>query len=477
MLCKKNGFVLSAVVILFLGVPFCHGYKFKIKHITVPVDHFSFANNNTFQLKYLINDTYWKQDGGPIFFYTGNEGAIEVFAENTGFMWDNAADFGALIVFAEHRYYGESLPFGNNSFTSPKYSGYLTSSQALSDYVDLITHLKSQLKGAQTSPVIAFGGSYGGMLSAWLRIKYPHIVAGSIAASAPIWQFIGLTPCGAFNRIVTSDFQNQTPECSNTIRKSWDFINTITSTDAGKQWLSSNWKLCKPLKTTIDIHQLKDWLSDVYINLAMVDYPYPANFLEPLPANPVKVVCGYLTNSRESDKDLLKRLYKGLNVFFNFTGQVNCLDINQSSTSQLNDQGWDYQACTEMVMPMCSDGNNDMFEPQPWNFSEYSNTCYKKWKVLPQQDLIVKLYGGKDISTASNIVFSNGLLDPWSSGGVLRSLSKTVVSVIIPDGAHHLDLRASNPDDPVDVVIARNFHRKNIRTWINKHNKSNREER
>nr|CAD7398983.1 unnamed protein product [Timema cristinae] len=373
--------------------------------VSVAVDHFSFANNNTFQLKYLINDTYWKQDGGPIFFYTGNEGAIEVFAENTGFMWDNAADFGALIVFAEHRYYGESLPFGNNSFTSPKYSGYLTSSQALSDYVDLITHLKSQLKGAQTSPVIAFGGSYGGMLSAWLRIKYPHIVAGSIAASAPIWQFIGLTPCGAFNRIVTSDFQNQTPECSNTIRKSWDFINTITSTDAGKQWLSSNWKLCKPLKTTIDIHQLKDWLSDVYINLAMVDYPYPANFLEPLPANPVKpvyeqiplqgssnscptsiathaegnlqfreqdlsaltmgrvhlamltdticrtvdcysiprVVCGYLTNSRESDKDLLKRLYKGLNVFFNFTGQVNCLDINQSSTSQLNDQGWDYQ--------------------------------------------------------------------------------------------------------------------------------------
>lgn len=29
-------------------------------------------------------------------------------------------------------------------------------------------------------------------------------------------------------------------------------------------------------------------------------------------------------------------------------------------------------------------------------------------------------YLGKDVSTASNIVFANGDLDPWSGGGVLE---------------------------------------------------------
>lgn len=47
------------------------------------VDHFSFANKDVFPQRYLVNTTYWRRNGGPIFFYPGNEGDIEVFANNT----------------------------------------------------------------------------------------------------------------------------------------------------------------------------------------------------------------------------------------------------------------------------------------------------------------------------------------------------------------------------------------------------------
>jgi hypothetical protein len=89
-------------------------------------------------MRYLVDMTYWDEQTGPIIFYSGNEGDIWTFFENSGFMTTTLAkEFNALVVFAEHRYFGQSMPFGDQSFDKPNLV-YLTVEQTMMDYVDLI---------------------------------------------------------------------------------------------------------------------------------------------------------------------------------------------------------------------------------------------------------------------------------------------------------------------------------------------------
>ena len=140
-------------------------------------------------------------------------------------------------------------------------------------------------------------------------------------------------------------------------------------------------------------------------------------------------------------------------------------------------------------MPMCSDGVTDMFELLPWDYEEYKKGCLVRYQVPPQPSLVQLMYGGKNISSHSNIVFrsvqhpcswpvlftptivplpfySNGLLDPWHGGGVLKDISDSLVAVIIPDGAHHYDLRGAQDGDTASVIVARQTELKYIQKWI-----------
>ena len=82
-------------------------------------------------------------------------------------------------------------------------------------------------------------------------------------------------------------------------------------------------------------------------------------------------------------------------------------------------------------------------------------------------------YGGlRGPQEASNIVFSNGALDPWSTAGVVNNVSSSVVAVVLPEGGHHLDLFFPDPNDPPGAVQARQVETTAVNNWIQQFYKS-----
>jgi lysosomal Pro-X carboxypeptidase len=75
----------------------------------------------------------------------------------------------------------------------------------------------------------------------------------------------------------------------------------------------------------------------------------------------------------------------------------------------------------------------DMFWPDRWDADEAAAGCKQQWGVETGRIWATVEWGGRRISAASNIVFSNGLYDPWHGGGVLQNISDSVRSVIIPE--------------------------------------------
>lgn len=438
---------------------------FKAHYFPQILDHFTFLpkSSKVFKQKYLINDNYWKQ-GGPIFVYTGNEGNIDWFAANTGFMLDIAPKFHALLVFIEHRFYGNSMPFGKKSYKSPKTLGYLNSQQALADYAVLIRSLKQNLS-SESSPVVVFGGSYGGMLASWFRLKYPHIAIGAVASSAPILQFDKITPWSSFYDAVSQDFKEVSLNCYRVIKGSWTELDALSKHEEGLTEVSKLFRTCKGLHS---VYSARDWLWEAFVYTAMVNYPTKANFMMPLPAYPVQEMCKII-DGLPKGASKISRAFAAASLYYNYTKREKCFNLEGGDDAH-GLRGWDWQACTEMVMPMtCS--NESMFPPSSYSYKEFKEDCKKKYGVEPRPHWITTEFGGYRIEQVlkrfgSNMIFSNGMQDPWSRGGVLKNISASIVALVTQKGAHHVDFRSETKNDPGWLIMQRKQEVAIIQKWL-----------
>lgn len=149
------------------------------------LDHFDVLGGGAeWPQRFWLNASFWKGGASPVFFYIEGEGAGSPYSVVSGEHVELAASYGALLVALEHRYYGASIPVPDMSTANMR---FLSSHQAIADIATFLDgFLKPAFNLTAANKVVTFGGSYPGALSAWARLRLPHLVHAAISTSSPV---------------------------------------------------------------------------------------------------------------------------------------------------------------------------------------------------------------------------------------------------------------------------------------------------
>ena len=125
-------------------------------------------------------------------------------------------------------------------------------------------------------------------------------------------------------------------------------------------------------------------------------------------------------------------------------------------------------------MPTSGNNEDSIFPASDWDYKHRASACKSIFGIKPRPLWITTEFGGHDIERVlkrygSNIIFFNGLRDPWSGGGVLKNISKSIVAIVAKEGAHHVDLRFKSSEDPEWLKDVRKQEIKIIAKWISQY--------
>lgn len=465
----------------------------ELRWRTQRVDHFSRQTSDTYQQRWYFCGQH-HVEGGPVLALLGSEDTIESFMETTALVWEMAPLLGAATVWLEHRYYGLSQPYGADYLN---HLAYLSQAQALADYATLLFDIREEL-GDRRTPIIGFGSSYGGELVVKMRMKYPHLLTGGIASSAPVGAYYEMDPAydgGSFAAKVT---QCATPygladaACVPNVRAGFIEIERLGKDAKGQRELSSALYLCPwaRVRSSEDAEVMKSFIADAWMSWGTGNGPgngYPiAEACYALGGVDNANVTDALQNSTEL-LDGVAFAVAGL------TQSTYCIDVSDYTTgdqmsiygpvSVVDLYGYDnetslsdgftrsglvynYQTCTEMFAPFSTDGVHDMFPPEQWVFSEQVGYCQDVYNVEPSTVTQAVMYGGRDIDGLTNLVFVNGLLDAWLGGEITESRTLPVIN--IPLAGHGDDLFPASELDPPELTKARQTEFEYVQSWIRK---------
>lgn len=429
--------------------------NFTAQWYTQTLDHFNNLNNQTFQQRYFVNDLYWNKGIGPIFMYINGEGPV------TGPPYRDddevvqlAKMFHGLVVTLEHRYYGLSVPFAE--LTTANLT-YLSSRQALNDlaqFMEDFRHNVSNTSGAaQKLKYVTIGGSYSGALSAWFRLKYPHISVGSVASSGVVNAILDFT---AFDEQVA---ESAGTDCAAAMRATTAAIEKLYfANDTAK-------KLVKDMFNASMIEEDGDFFYLMADAMAeSIQYGFHAN------------ICVPLVDSYKSNNDSLVQVFAHYvnTVFYNYLGlaewYATSYQQNVSVAEEKNARQWWFQKCSEVAYFQNAPPSNSV-RSKLVNMTYHRNHCREVFgmDLFPDTDATNHYYGGNQ-TAATNVYFANGSQDPWRRASVMYSLSvsEPELTITCNNCGHCVDLGGcpNGCDDANVVPQARASISEAVAVWL-----------
>uniref|UniRef100_A0A0D6R3K5 Serine carboxypeptidase S28 family protein n=1 Tax=Araucaria cunninghamii TaxID=56994 RepID=A0A0D6R3K5_ARACU len=300
----------------------------------------------------------------------------------------------------------------------------------VNDYITEVMNRKQNVSSYENSWFV-FGVSYSGALSAWFRLKFPHLTCGSLASSAVVLTVYNFT-----------DFDKQIgesagPDCKRALQE---------VTRLAEEGLSNNAKAVKSLFGAEKLRNDGDFLY-MLADAAVVAFQY---------GNP-DALCSPLIEANASRNNLLD-VYADYvkNYFFgSFGASIETYDQEILKKTTFNgknsDRLWWYQVCTEVAYFQVAP-SNDSIRSSKVDTKYHLDLCKNVFGkgIYPDVDTTNLYYGGTSIA-GSKIIFTNGSQDPWRHASKQKS-SKDMPSYLIKchNCGHGTDLRGC-PQSPLSL--------------------------
>ncbi|XP_065089084.1 putative serine protease K12H4.7 [Ochlerotatus camptorhynchus] len=433
----------------------------ETKWIMQYVDNFDPQNPSTWSMRYIENGEHY-QPGGPLFIFLGGEWEVNSGTVLQGHFYDMAKELGAYLFYTEHRYYGQSHPTASTRTDLLK---FLNVDQALADVAHFVEEMKRTIPGATNSKIIMAGGSYSATMVAWFRQKYPHLLDGGWASSAPLLAKLDFTE---YKEVVSESIRLVGGEnCANRIERAYKEIEDYLAKKEFERVLEE-FKICD----NIDLANILDsgmFLSSISDYIAgVVQYHWPGD---------IEGVCEII-----NDEAITNDMTALANWFTR--GVTSCMDLTYDSTIRYYrstdwnhgaNRGamrpWLYQTCAEYGWYQTSGSDMQIFG-SGFPVDLYIKMCIDLYDYLFYQTRIEAniertntIYGHMN-PAVTNIFFTQGQLDPWRPMGLQEDLNEHSPAVVIPMASHCADLNSISDRDSPEMRAAKERVFDLIKQWV-----------